>query len=433
MASTASSIVTLQPFPATDSDERVRGRRTAAAASNALTDVAAFPIVLDASLNIFAVSDALVSLLRISCERLIGQPCSLICSGLDSNGCPRDDSCPITAGAVESESPAVREVGLRTCSGDELDASGRGFTLADGGAVVMFTVAGRGNDSSTDRAVRVWELGQFAATLPDGQPLKPRRPQTVTLFKLLLCHRGQPLDAGRIARFLWPNAPPRRGLERFRALLHDLRYALEPDLKHARWSRYVERDGNSYLIPADAPIETDADAFKSAIERARRAATAGRQQDAMALVRNALRLYRGELFASDVAVEWFANRRRRLHTVWQDALLLHAALLHRSGDSKGAIDECSRVVDSDLLREDAHRMLMLLLGIEVGRDAGLRHFVEASRAVRQRFKLPLSRETAGVARKLQSDESLPDPSDYLLRLPADGSDGRSALSAPPAP
>ncbi len=420
------------PFPAGDLHERTRGERSAAVAANSLTDVAAFPMVIDAALNIFAVSDALVALLRLSRETSIGQPCSLICSGLDGNGCPRDDGCPITAGAVESGGPEVRDVGLRRGNGQELAACGQGFTLTDGGAVLMFTMADRGDDSSIDRAVQVWELGQFAVTLPDGQPMRPRRPQTVTLFKVLLCYRGRPLDAGRIARFLWPNAPPRRGLERFRALLHDLRYALEPDLKHARWSRYVERDGNSYLIPTDAPIETDVDVFKSAIERARRAATAGRQQDAMALVRNALRLYRGELFASDIAAEWFASHRRRLHAVWQDALLLHAALLHRSGDSKGAIDECWRVVDSDLLREDAHRMLMLLLGIDVGRDAGLRHFVETSSAVRERFNLPLSSETASVALKLQSDETLPDPSDYFLRPPSAGAARLSAQYAAPA-
>ena len=256
--------------------------------------------------------------------------------------------------------------------------------------------------------VRALCLGAFSVQLPDGTPLRSRRPKALALLKLLVVERPQPVAEARIVGALWPSGTPARGLRALRVLVHDLRRALEPGLTDGRASRFVERQSASYFIAEGAPLEVDIDQFRGSADRARRAAAAGQLEQARQEAAGALQLYRGDLFSSDTAASWFVNHRRRLKNTWLDMLTLHAALLGRAGRSDEALEQLQRVVDADLLREDAHRLLLLLLARERGRDAALQHFVDMSASFKARFGLPPSRETGMLVNSLLRGEDLSD-------------------------
>ena len=368
-------------------------------------NVLAPAFAIDFSGRVISVNDRLATLLEIEPASVIGRPCSQICLGPeDRDPCERS-ICPMLSFVQTGEGSQTCIVNLLTGSKQTLTA--RYNTIAcEGGHLVVIDSAGGRHDEFAP--VRVSGLGGFSIQLPDGTPLQPRRPKTLTLLKLLLIERPQPLADARIVRALWPGTPPARGLRGLRGLIHDLRHALEPGLTDGRASRFVVRQSASYLIPEDAPLEVDVDQFCASAERARKAAVAGRFEQAAHEVASALQLYRGDLFSPDVTASWFSAHQRRLKNTWLDTLMLDAVLLRRAGRNEEAIEQLQRVIDVDLLREDAHRLLLLLLARARGRDAALQYFVDMTASFKARIGLPPSRETAALVNSLRREEDLSD-------------------------
>lgn len=354
--------------------------------------------------RLLCVNDRLATLLEIDGANAVGQQCTEICLGPDGdlNDC----------GGCSLLSRLQSDYGTETGAVTLLTGSGRGISTrltviaCEGGSLVL--CGGIEGLSDERAAVRLSCLGTFSVRLPDGALLSSRRLKTLTLLKLLAIERPQPVAEARIVGALWPGAPPARSLRRLRVLVHDLRRTLEPGLTDGRASRFVERQSASYLIPDGAPLEVDIDQFRSAAESARSAAAAGRYEQAERAVAGALQLYRGDLFSADAAASWFASHRRRLKNTWLDTLVLHATLLRQGGRNDEAIEQLQRVVDVDLLREDAHRLLLLLLARSRGRDAALQHFVDMTASFKARVGLPPSRETAVLVNSLRREEDLSD-------------------------
>ncbi len=360
---------------------------------------------IDRSGRLISVNGRLAALLEIEPVSAIGQQCSQICLGPADGDLGDCCACPIRSLPESGEGSEAWTVNL-------LQGPGRGLTArltaiaCEGGFLVVMSGARARHDEPA--LVRASCLGAFSVQLPDGMSLQSRRPKALALLKLLVIERPQPVAEARIVGALWPSGTPARGLRALRVLVHDLRRALEPGLTDGRASRFVERQSASYLIPEGAPLEVDIDQFCGSADRARRAAAAGRLEQAEQEAAGALKLYRGDLFSADTAASWFVSHRRRLKNTWLDMLTLHAALLGRGGRRDEALAQLQRVVDVDLLREDAHRLLLLLLARERGRDAALQHFVDMTASFKARFGLPPSRETGILVNSVLRGEDLSD-------------------------
>ena len=368
-----------------------------------MVQAAASPaFLLDTSNRILAVSLGLSERLGIDGRAVLGEPCTVICSGTgdgaDCFGCPLPplSRAPLTRASVE--------VNLLSGAGDPGPARLGGIAWGGDLLVVIDEVA----ELTRSAVVDICCLGQFSATFSNGEAVRTRRPKALALLKVLLVTRGRPMEEARLVRTLWPGGAPQRGLRALRVLVHDIRYALEPGLESGGRSRFVVRSSASYLVPDDAPLETDVDRFLAAASVIHGAAVAVDLAAATQRVRRAIELYRGDLYAADPAADWFAARRKQLRNVWLDVLTLDAALLDRAGDRKGAISACQRVIDADILREDAQRMLLLFVARDRGRDAALREFVAMSDAVKTSIGLPLSRETSELSQALLDGEEFDD-------------------------
>lgn len=360
--------------------------------------------------RIVSVNDRLASLLNLEPGSAIGRPCSEICLGPIDGDLTQGARCDLTVHLRPGEESEPCTVALLKSSGQSLTARITAIACEDGFLIVVGVNGG-------PAPVRVSCLGAFSARLPGGLSLQPRRPKALTLLKLLVAARPHPVADVRIVGALWPSGSLARNLRSLRVLVHDLRHALEPGLTDGRASRFVTRLSASYSIPEDAPLEVDIEQFLNASRAARSAAAAGRFAQAEQQVLTAVELYKGDLFASDAAASWFVTDRRRLKSTWLDMLTLHAELLRRDGRDSEALEQVQRIVDADFVREDAHRLLLLLLAGSRGRDAALQHFVEMAAAFKARFGLPPSRETAALVSALRRGDDLRDVES--AHIPAD--------------
>jgi DNA-binding SARP family transcriptional activator len=87
----------------------------------------------------------------------------------------------------------------------------------------------------------------------------------------------------------------------------------------------------------------------------------------------AISLYRGEL-AEGLCHECFAAERERLAARYEDALALYAAERLAVGDLETARSTAGRLVARDPLREEAHAVLLEVLGATGSRSQVFRHY-----------------------------------------------------------
>ena len=134
-----------------------------------------------------------------------------------------------------------------------------------------------------------------------------------TLLTALVLAAGEPVELDRLADRVWPEAPPGRARKTLHTYLGRLRKLLGPDLVRTH-------PGGGYLL-AVAPETVDVHRFHALLRRADQADTAATE---LALLREALTLWRGEPFAGTESVwldrdvlpplteDWFAATCRRI-------------------------------------------------------------------------------------------------------------------------
>lgn len=368
-------------------------------------------VIRKSDFTVSAVSDPLAHLLGRPVQDVIDGPCTGVCAGLEHHcvgpGNADGRFCPVVA---------------RLAEGSEWTVA---WLRAEGGGVIATRMAALAGDSewvfiatrdpvlparaaTPDVLVLSHVLGTFGLTRIDGEPIHTRRPQALTLFKLLLCNRGVVLSEGELAEALWPQDPPMRTRTALRVLAHDLRTALEPDLKNGRASRFVVSGGSGYLMPEDAPLVLDCAYFTRLVGETSAALIVGDITEAERLTAEALSIYKGDLFGSDPSAAWFNTKRQQLRADWNHVITTHAVLLARKGDLLGATHE---LYGADLSNESAQRLLLLLLSVHQGHVAAMARFVDLSAEFRHHYGMPLSHETVQLVKRLDRSE----PVDMLLR------------------
>ncbi|MEU6713544.1 BTAD domain-containing putative transcriptional regulator [Nonomuraea sp. NPDC046802] len=174
------------------------------------------------------------------------------------------------------------------------------------------------------------------------------------LLEALLLDAGRVVSVERLADRLWGDDLPASAPARLRALITELRRALDP---HGREIILTRRPG--YLVRAGA-AEVDAEEFASLTESARRATEDGRHLDALDLFDRALALWRGDPFA-DLGGPTAQVERFRLEELRCEAVEGRAAALLEMGRGRAAIPELTRLLAEQPLREWPHALLMRAL------------------------------------------------------------------------
>lgn len=244
-----------------------------------------------------------------------------------------------------------------------------------------------------------------------------RRRDARALLLLLLITPGHRLHRDTVVDFLWPGATSielaRNSLYK---ALHELRRALEPQLRRARESAYIETAHEAIGLRPHPGLSIDLDRFESSIQRSQTS------NDPRLDLRAALDLYRGPLLSEEIALDWVEARRESLRAQRRYAALRLATIELERGNLT-ATGPLLAVLREDPLQEDVHFALVQSF-LSAGQRASASEHVARTRE--------LFRSELGVSLDPAFDRILADaeasPSDFeapaaprgrpILQLPA---------------
>ncbi len=230
----------------------------------------------------------------------------------------------------------------------------------------------------------------------------PRR-SARSLLLLLLATPGRSLPRDRVLDLLWPEAAPDAALNALYVALHGLRRTLEPGLRVGKSSAYVESAAEAIRLRPVSGLWLDTDAFESALARADAAVADGR----LALLREALALYAGDLLAEEPYADWPVARREALRRAWRRAVIDSADLARETGQPLTAAPDLERLLAADPTDEPAHRALMRALAAAGRRDEALRHYERCAAALRRELGTDPDDETAALAEAIAGAPAVP--------------------------
>ncbi|WP_148086503.1 BTAD domain-containing putative transcriptional regulator [Micromonospora sp. HM5-17] len=182
------------------------------------------------------------------------------------------------------------------------------------------------------------------------------RPRVRALLRFLAAHGGRPVHREIILAALWPELPLRSGVRNLHVGVSMLRAFLEPGLRRGE-SRFVRRDGESYLLALPPSAYCDVRSFEEAVATWRRAVCTGDRAVAVAALRDALDQYGGDLLPEDGPAEWVVPERDRYRTLAAESAATLAALELEAGRLTAAVTAARRGLELDGFRDDAWRVL----------------------------------------------------------------------------
>ncbi|MFN0070308.1 MAG: BTAD domain-containing putative transcriptional regulator, partial [Chloroflexota bacterium] len=228
-------------------------------------------------------------------------------------------------------------------------------------------------------SIRVHLLGTFRV-LVNGRELTDdiwKKQKARQLLKCLLTRPHRRMTIDEAIDTFWPDAPDWDAAQKtLRSTLSALRSALGTT-RAARGRGLVVTQQGAVLIPREADLWVDADAFERMLGDSRAAEDTNLLEEADAL-------YAGDYLAGDPYESWAEERRESLRRQWVELQHSLAQAREERGDIEGAATALRRVLHTDPCDERAARALMHLLAKHGSRSESLRVFdrlVEALRGI----------------------------------------------------
>ena len=205
--------------------------------------------------------------------------------------------------------------------------------------------------------LRVELLGRLEARTASGRPIRLTGRHAQALFALLVLAR-RPRSREAIAADLWPDADG-TSVGSLRQALWLVRHGLidagvDPDA-------VLDIRSEAVAICPEARLEVDAAAFERSLDGGEGGAE------------RAVELYRGDLLEA-LPHDCFAAERERLADRYEDALVDVARSRFRTGDLRGARRAAEAALARDPLREEAHAILLSVLGMTGSRSQVVRQY-----------------------------------------------------------
>jgi DNA-binding SARP family transcriptional activator/tetratricopeptide (TPR) repeat protein len=244
-------------------------------------------------------------------------------------------------------------------------------------------------------------LGDFSLIYDDRQVTSLNTMRLQSLLAYLALHRDIPQQRQHLAFLFWPDTTEAQARNNLRQLLHQLRQAF-PEVEH-----FLSADTHMLHWHTVSPFHLDVAEFEQALA----VADAATQQNDQHAVQNALKqadkLYRGELLPGCYD-EWILPERERLRQRHLQALEQLLQLFEVQGDTSTAIRYAQRLLGLDPLSEDRYRYLMRLFALNNDRASALHVYhtcastlqrelgVDPDPATREIYEQLLQQETPNI-------------------------------------
>lgn len=263
------------------------------------------------------------------------------------------------------------------------------------------------------RVEAIWriELLGGAALSQQGRLLPPFKTRRMTrLLARLACFPDRAHARDILAEELWPEEDPEAIRERFRQTLALLRRELEPVGTPAGSVLVSDR---STVRLATGSFTTDVADFTVALRMAAETSESTRR---IALLRQAVALYRGDLLPG-FDEDWIQTERLHLSERYRQALAHLTEALSAAGQPEEAIETARRAIAADPLHEEAHCTLIRLFA-RLGRMADARRqYEELESLLREEIHMEPAPATQALMRELRNGLTLA-PTSPILPIPS---------------
>ncbi|SCF17668.1 BTAD domain-containing putative transcriptional regulator [Micromonospora mirobrigensis] len=207
-------------------------------------------------------------------------------------------------------------------------------------------------------ALRFQVLGPQRAWYAD-RPLDLGPGKQRAVLTVLLLAAGRPVPTGQIVEAVWPDDPPANGANVVQKYVAGLRRVLEPERSPRTPGQVLALTDAGYRLNVP-PEAVDAIRFERGVHRARQRHAAGRSDEALADITDALELWRGEPFGGHTG-PYFEAARSRLVELRAVALETRAELELATGRHRELVGELVELVAEFPVRERLRHHLMLAL------------------------------------------------------------------------
>jgi LuxR family transcriptional regulator, maltose regulon positive regulatory protein len=206
-----------------------------------------------------------------------------------------------------------------------------------------------------DVPYRVCVLGRFEMWERSRQitPEAWSRDKALALFQLLVLHRGRPVHREHLQETLWPDSRSDASALSLRVALNALNRAVAPEDDHGESQRLVLRQGSALRLVADL-VRTDLQEFEDALRHARAHDAEHDVDRALAYLRRALAVYRGDLLEDRPYEEWVEDERRALRDSYLRAATRAAELMVQTSAHAEALEVCEVLLARDPCWEAAY-------------------------------------------------------------------------------
>ena len=220
--------------------------------------------------------------------------------------------------------------------------------------------------------VRIELFGDFRVVV-DGRLVPEaswRRRKPAAVVKLLALAPGHRLHREQLLDALWPELDPAASGANLRKAVHEARRALDPE----KGLLMIDSVGDLLRLGAGG-LWVDVDAFRAALDRARRSGDLNEYA-------RAIELYREGLLPEDRYEEWAIERREELDGEFIAMLEEFAALLEARGELDAASRMVRRLVAAEPFEERGHAWLMRLHALAGRRREAVRVYERFDRLLR---------------------------------------------------
>ena len=234
----------------------------------------------------------------------------------------------------------------------------------------------------------------------DGRVVTGRqwtRRKPALLVKLLALQPHHQLHREQLIELLWPNSDPEAGHNNLHKAIHLARHALQPDLKSAADSHFIQTRGQQILLSPPGKLYIDVEEFEHAAE-------AAIKTDEAAAYETAVALYRGDLLSEDAYEDWAARRREQLRELYHRLLRKLSQIYESQGDKQQSIEPLRKLVATDPANEPAHRDLMRLYALTGDRHQARRQYQQCVASLRKEVDAEPEPETMELHRQIEQGQ-----------------------------
>lgn len=183
------------------------------------------------------------------------------------------------------------------------------------------------------------------------------RPSARTVLRILAVRAGTPVHREELVQLFWPDHSLESGIHNLHVAISALRRCLDV-VGPGRGRDLLARRGDAYVLAPDGELVTDLQRLDQAIQAAASATTQGDAVARLAALRQALRLYAGDVLPAEGPAEWVVEIREQVRQrVAQAATELSRDEL-AGGDIAAARTAATRSVTLDAWNDEAWRQLI---------------------------------------------------------------------------